>query len=281
MSLPQELLFESAMYGEAHPDLSAQYIVDAMKSIDPNFNWSFPLIVEYVMTNNQICKTVRDRMMENCDANLKISLNLGTITVLDLDNNCELISGDNVLRGHVYIDGILTYMYPSIISREYLHVWEDRGISTLKRRGNEDLPTILPELFTTVPSNVDIVETLKSMNANFGVIFTSAQAILLRHKYMNHQSNLIRYLAQSVINGDCVNIDVRGSRLYINTRTYGVIGDLRQMLSQSFDIPDELIDYDPQEDGIDCLIVSDLTEKEREYYRNVSSDLLKIINLNA
>jgi len=54
--LPQELLFNVSEYGQVTPGLTPEYILNEVKSLDPNFDWSKEFTLEYLRATDHTYK---------------------------------------------------------------------------------------------------------------------------------------------------------------------------------------------------------------------------------
>jgi len=267
---------------QANNNITSEHIEQQMITIDPNFNWAFQLKIHNIMRSNIVCKIINEHLVDNPDANLRLSYDLDTVTVDDLSTNTALITTSrSYSEGNSSdIEYILAYIYPQIVSQEYRYrSGSNYGINRLKRMTNRDIAS-MPSRH--IPSNINIIDNLRVMKVNLDKILSEAQLVKsIRDRCMNHESEFVRYLTQMTIEGSCVDISARRNTLYVYVEDISIVEDIKRLAAQELDIEIDFIESDTDDrEGVEIVSVPYLSDNEVEYYNSLSSDLLKMINPN-
>jgi hypothetical protein len=184
LDIPQEILFNIMLYGEIPQDLTNEYIVNAMRSINPNFRWVDLFTHVYHMNLNPIAINFKEVKKETTD---RVSIHYE-------DKGDDVIVYYDVRRWSMrsyHTSDTERVTLRSIITSPYIEYMYERGCTLFSdhRRSNDirsitlpdkynhtihDLHTHYPDIFQDVPDEVEILEAIRSIQPDFnmGYIFS-------------------------------------------------------------------------------------------------------------
>uniref|UniRef100_A0A6C0BN94 Uncharacterized protein n=1 Tax=viral metagenome TaxID=1070528 RepID=A0A6C0BN94_9ZZZZ len=289
--LPQELLFQISEYGDVHPDLTSQYMLDATRPY--NINWPFQFLLRYIISQCPVY-----RMLQQCKSRgVKVGVRIshGRITLIDYNDPFNDLFIFQSTKDHMMSTiAIIDYLSPGYYTNyEGGYTYSNKYIKQLEQTDHKQLNELLPHLFPQIPTDLEIIEAMRQIDTlglalNLGeIIHVSIVSEKFWKKYQDdvNRSELIRYLIDCSFNGEIFDIcsDPTGRIHIAYNLDQDTSSELLRLILNEYNNPhtegyqSNILVRDVGCEVGSWIVIEGLDDKLATYYRDLGNDLKSVL----